>query len=153
MKLYLVRHGEALDETADPARPLSPRGREEVERVALFLRAAGIRLGHVNHSGKRRAQETAELLAEAVMPEGRVQSLAGIMPLDPVEPFVEDLEGWSADALVVGHLPFLGRALARLLCGDAEQELVAFPPAAVACLERGTRGWRLCWMVRPDVLP
>ena len=33
MKLYLMQHGEAQPEEQDPARPLTDRGRAEVEPV------------------------------------------------------------------------------------------------------------------------
>ena len=41
MKLYLVRHGEAVSRSQDPERPLSQRGRSDVEGVATRLAKAG----------------------------------------------------------------------------------------------------------------
>ena len=43
MKLYLMQHGDALQKDVDPDRPLSPRGRRDIEKIAAFLhRIAGI---------------------------------------------------------------------------------------------------------------
>jgi len=42
MKLYFMRHADALDGMEDAIRPLSPRGKEEAQRVARFLKQAGI---------------------------------------------------------------------------------------------------------------
>jgi phosphohistidine phosphatase SixA len=42
MDFYLVRHGEAKPASEDPARPLTDRGRKEVERVARALAAREI---------------------------------------------------------------------------------------------------------------
>ena len=36
MRLLLVQHGEAVPESEDPDRPLSARGRAEIEAVAAF---------------------------------------------------------------------------------------------------------------------
>ena len=65
MRLYLVQHGDAVPERLDPERPLSAAGRREVEAVARLLAGAGARVAHVVHSGKLRAQQTAELLVSA----------------------------------------------------------------------------------------
>ena len=52
MKLYIVRHGDALSGERDPDCPLSARGRVDAERLAGLLRAGGIRAARVVHSGK-----------------------------------------------------------------------------------------------------
>lgn len=43
-------------------------GREEVERVARVGAAAGVRPASILRSGKTRAQQTAEIVAELVKP-------------------------------------------------------------------------------------
>ncbi len=40
MELYLVQHGEAMSEAQNPERPLTVRGREEVQRVSAVGAAA-----------------------------------------------------------------------------------------------------------------
>jgi probable phosphoglycerate mutase len=61
--LYLVRHGEQLDaEHGMPDGPLSPRGRRQAERIAERL--SGVPFTGAWHSPLRRAQETAQVLAE-----------------------------------------------------------------------------------------
>ena len=63
MRRYLVQYGDAVPERLDPERPLSPAGRREVEAVAHLFASTGARVVRVAHSGKLRAQQTAELLA------------------------------------------------------------------------------------------
>ena len=63
MKLYLVQHGEAKSKDEDEKRPLTDQGRQGVERVAAFLKGAGVETKRVIHSGKLRAEQTAEILA------------------------------------------------------------------------------------------
>jgi phosphohistidine phosphatase len=152
MRLYLVQHGAALDRQVDPARPLSEQGAKEVTRMAKALGAAGVRVERIWHSGKRRAEQTAAILARQLLSGGSIDWVTGIDPLDSVQEFVADADVWLEDTLVVGHLPFLSRMVSLLLCGDPERELVVFLPGSVVCLERGHTGqWSLLWMLRPDL--
>jgi phosphohistidine phosphatase len=154
MRLYLVQHGAALAKEVDPQRPLSEAGREDVRALAEFLKGAGVRVERVWHSGKLRAEQTAQLLAGSVLPRGKIQKVGGIGPEDDVAGFVSDADVWEHDTLMVGHLPFLSRLAARLVTGDAEREIAAFQPGSLICLERrdGDR-WILLWMLRPEILP
>src|SRR5918996_6119021 len=86
MRLYLVQHGDAVPEQLDPERPLSAAGRRDVESVARLLARNGIRAERLAHSGKLRAQQTAELLAAALVPGMVLEAMAGLNPNDPVEP-------------------------------------------------------------------
>jgi phosphohistidine phosphatase len=152
MRLYLVQHGEALAKEVDPERPLSGRGRLDVERLADFLRRVGIRVAHVAHSGKTRARQSAEILAAALL-QGNVESRSGIDPKDPIEPVAEEVASWSRDTMLVGHLPFMGRLASWLLWQGEHPNSVAFRPGSVVCLERGDgREWTLAWMIRPELL-
>ncbi len=152
MKLYLAQHGVALGKQEDPARALSGQGVQEVTRMAAALEDAGVRVARVWHSGKRRAEQTAAILADRVLQQGDIDWITGIDPLDPVQEFVTDADVWLEDTLVVGHLPFLSRLVSLLLCGDAERELVSYLPGSVVCLQRGETGcWTLQWMLRPDL--
>ena len=68
MEVYLVQHGEAKREEEDPARPLTGRGKREAEGVARAAERAGLAPAEILHSGKRRAQETAEIFAARLKP-------------------------------------------------------------------------------------
>ena len=74
MRVYLVQHGESRPEEEDPQRSLTDEGVRNVEKIARFLRPLGLKLETIWHSGKPRAQQTAELLADAV------PSSQGILP-------------------------------------------------------------------------
>ena len=153
MRLYLVQHGAALDRETDPARPLSASGREDVKAMADFLKGAGIRVERVWHSGKSRAEQTAQLLAKAVLSRGKIEKVGGIDPDDDVAGFVSDADVWEQDTLVVGHLPFMSRLVARLVAGDPEHAIAGFTPGSVVCLERcDVDRWMLLWILRPDLL-
>jgi len=154
MKLYLVQHGEAVAKAQDPERPLTSEGERDVRVLAARLKAAGVRVERVWHSGKKRAEQTAKLLAAALLPRGRrPQAISGIDPGAPVAEFCVDADVWQEDTLVVGHLPFMARLVALLVTGDSEREVVDYRPGSVVCLQRSEAGhWVLSWMIRPDVL-
>lgn len=152
MKLYLVQHGEALPGDVDPERPLSQQGQQDVQAMAEMLDAAGVRVARVWHSGKRRADQTAAIIAGYVCPHCRTEAIDGIRPNDSTAEFSQDVDVWQEDTLIVGHLPFMSRLVSRLACGDPERELVSYVPGSVVCLERcGAHSWSVQWMLRPDV--
>jgi phosphohistidine phosphatase len=153
MRIYLAQHGLAVSKEVDPERPLSEEGWEDMRHLARFLEGAGLRVGLVLHSGKIRAQQTAALLAEVLLPGGQPQSRDGLNPNDPVEPLAVETTGWATDTLLVGHLPFLGRLATRLLASDPERQILGFQPGTMACLERDPAGqWMLAWMLRPELI-
>jgi phosphohistidine phosphatase len=150
MRLYLVQHGDAVSERLDPERPLSATGRQEVKAVARLLTRADVRLAHVFHSGKLRAQQTAELLATALAHGTVPQVMAGLNPNDPVEPTLRTIADWTSDVMLVGHMPSMGKLVARLLAGDERKPVAAFVPGTVVCLERDeVENWTIVWMVHP----
>ncbi|MET1127888.1 MAG: phosphohistidine phosphatase SixA [Thermoproteota archaeon] len=152
MLVCLVQHGEAVSEEVDPRRPLSERGRAEVERVARLLARAGFKPGRIIHSGKLRAQQTAEILAKELGVE-RVEKGEGLDPLADPAPWLERLEAASEDTVVVGHLPFLAKLAGLMLVGSQDAEPVRFRYGGVFCFEKAEGRWRLVWAVTPDVVP
>lgn len=153
MKLYLVQHGDAVSKEVDSERPLSERGRADVRAVAAFLARAGVRVSAIRHSGKKRAEQTAELLAAAVGGGARVAVHSGIDALDPVVDFAQRTEEWTEDTMAVGHLPFMGKLVSHLVVGDETASAVSFRPGTIVCLEREPEGgWSVAWMIRPDLV-
>jgi phosphohistidine phosphatase len=155
MQLYLVQHGDAVPESVDPARPLSERGRDDIRKLADFLAEAGIRVGQVLHSGKRRASDTASLLIEAVGAGAAVEVMEkGLSPKDSPEYLVEAAGTWQNDTLVVGHEPFMSRFLSRLVLGREKPAIVDFTPGTIVCLARRpvTGAWFIAWMLSPELL-
>lgn len=149
MRVYLVRHGEARPKEEDPERSLSERGERDVRKLAEFLKSAGVEVGQVIHSGKRRAMQTAQILAEAL----GSSELKADESLDPeADPSLTLGKLTGSDVMLVGHLPHLSRLLSLLLIGSSERELVDIASAGAVCLERRGDSWLLLWAVRPDIL-
>lgn len=153
MKLYLVQHGEACSKDIDPERPLTTEGLADINRLAAFVSQAGIRVQRVIHSGKLRAQQTAECLAPAMAPDIELISSDHIKPND--EPSAVDWknECQELDTLIVGHLPFMSRLVSYLLVENDKQLITAYQPGSMVCLQSDEYGhWLINWMIRPDLL-
>ncbi len=153
MELYVVQHGAALAKKVDPERPLSEQGIRDVESVAAFMAGAAIRVGVIFHSGKRRAAQTAEILARRIGREELPKKLSGIGPLDPVESLVPMIDLWCSNTMVVGHQPFMGRLVSLLAGRNTSIDVVAFCPGTVVRLDRlDDGGWSAGWMIRPELV-
>jgi phosphohistidine phosphatase len=155
MDLYLMQHGEATSEADDPARPLTVAGRTAVAQVAARAQTAGVRIDTCMHSGKLRAEQTALVLADAVA-GGRVESLDGLAPNDPIAPVVQWLGGRTRDQSValVGHLPFLDRLASSLVAGDEDGQVISFQMGGLVKLvpKRDRDGFAVAWVLAPDIV-
>lgn len=151
MQYYLVQHGEARLETEDPARPLTQRGRQEVQRVARQAAALALPLVEIRHSGKLRAQQTAAILGEQLSPACGIREMDGLAPMDDPAKAQNVLETIGHPLMVVGHLPHLSRLASSLLVGDPGKEIVQFRMGAIVCLAKTGGGWRLQWILTPEL--
>jgi phosphohistidine phosphatase len=154
MKLYLVQHGAACDKEIEPEQPLTAGGKSDVDRLAAFLRQAGIRPVRIIQSGKLRAAQTAECLAVALAPGVAVETCAAINPGDDPRAFDWKHATGMKDSLLVGHLPFLSKLVSLLLVGDETRPVVSYQTGSVVCLVLADDGgWRIEWMIRPELVP
>jgi len=153
MQLCLVQHGAAKTEAEDPQRGLTEKGRRTVERMAAFLTSLAFSLDRIEHSEKLRARQTAEILAAQLQPrEGTVQ-IPGITPNDDVEPMVARLAKEEKNIMLVGHLPYLNRLVARLLGLDVNPAVLQFQMGGVVRMDRDDEGqWVVRWVLPPEVL-
>jgi phosphohistidine phosphatase len=153
MKLYLVQHGEASAKDVDPERPLTDRGMKDIDRLAMFLKHAGVQLDSVIHSGKLRAAQTAERLANMLAPGVELQASGIMNPNDNPKAFDWQSESWDKDTLIVGHLPFMAKLVSHLLIEDENRLITAYRPGSIVCLERiSDAHWQIDWMLRPELL-
>lgn len=153
MKIYLVRHGDALPVDQDPHRPLSPKGREDVLKTAQFLARNKIRIERIFHSGKLRSTQTAEILSQHIGKHVAIEYLAGMQPDDTVGSIASYCNHWDNDLMLVGHLPFLGKLVAELILGNESRDFVSLNTASVICMERkGHFTWAINWLIEPNLL-
>lgn len=152
MEVYLVQHGKAKSEVEDPQRPLSDQGRDEVERVAWQVAAAGVKVIRILHSGKLRARQTAEIFARYLAPPLGLEEAGGLNPLDDPDRAKTLVERAPEPLMLVGHLPHLGRLASALILGNPEREIIRFYMGGLVCLTRVEGGWRIGWALTPEVL-
>lgn len=156
MELYLVQHGEAMWESEHPERPLTARGREEVGRVAAVASRMRLRPSEIRHSGKRRAAETAAIVAEALGLRHHVTAVSGLSPNDDVRPVAAELQDTSRSLMLVGHLPFMSRLASLLLTADPDRTVIRFRNGGIVCLVSdepagGPRTWSVTWVLTPEL--
>ena len=153
MKLYLVQHAKAASEEMDPQRSLTEEGRRDVQKVAAFIKPLKLWVDCLWHSGKRRAAETVELLAEVIEIKEAKIARDGLAPNDDVTTLRDELASVQQDIMIVGHLPFLSKLVSLLLAGSELANTVAFRNGGIVCLNRSeTNQWQIDWIVTPELI-
>jgi phosphohistidine phosphatase len=154
MDVYLMQHGKAAAEADDPARPLTDDGRAVVTRVAARAQSAGVRIDRCLHSGKLRAEQTAQILAASVGSTS-AEKRDGLAPNDAIGPMAEWLRGRSGDEsiAVVGHLPYLDRLASALVAGDESAQVVSFQMGGLVKLvpKADRDGFAIAWVLALEI--
>ena len=133
MTLWLLRHGEAEPRArSDAERPLTEQGRKEVRRSAEHLR--GRPLTHILVSPYLRAQQTAEIVREALGLALPLTTVDWITPDDSPREAAKRLDAYPGECLLVSHNPLLGY-LARLLVDGHLQQPLTLHTASLVQLQ------------------
>ena len=152
MKIYLMQHGEAKSRDEDAERSLSEQGRNDVEKMAGFINRSGINVNRIIHSGKLRAQQTAEIISSRIL-NGATEISHLINPGDDISDFVEEIDNTDDALFVVGHLPFLSKLVSFLVSESADQDILIYSPASIVCLQRDDNEcWLINWMLKPELI-
>ena len=93
----------------------------------------------------------AEVLAAALSPPGGVVAVPGLAPKDDVRPVADALALEPGPVMLVGHMPFLGRLAALLICGDLEASAVRFCNGGIVHLTRQEKQWMVSWVLTPEM--
>lgn len=120
MQLYLMQHGIALAGEDDAERPLSPAGVEQIRESAAGIKQLRLAFDLIMASPKRRAHQTAALIAEALRyPYSDIARSGDLLPQAEPAGILSSLTAEPADSrvLLVGHQPCLGRLASHLLGG------------------------------------
>jgi phosphohistidine phosphatase len=153
MRLYLVRHGAAVEESEDPARPLSQTGIDEAQRTGRFISTHfQTNVGSILHSSKMRAAQTAQIMQQHLTPLRGTKQTEGLLPMDDPGIWADRISDMEFDTMLVGHLPHLSRLASTLLCWNSETAIAEFNTGTAACLDGTAGNWHLKWLVGPDVL-
>jgi len=152
MALYLVQHGKSLPKDVDPDQGLSDDGIAETKRIADVARGYQVKVSLIRQSGKKRARQTAEILAEALTPAGGVAEVSGLKPLDDAAACAAALDA-AANTMLVGHLPFMERLAAFLVTGSTDKPVFKFQNSGIVCLEKdpASGSWIIVWTLMPKI--
>lgn len=162
MQLLVVRHADAGDAEEwfrkgrpDSERPLSPKGHDQMTRVAKALRELVPDVDRIVSSPYVRAMQTAEFLQH----EYGIDKLTTTETLEPEsapELFAEWLTKAGANGItaIAGHEPFLSTFVTWLIAGMRESR-VRMKKAGAAFLkldEISAGEAELLWLLTPDQL-
>ena len=152
MPLYLVQHGKNLSKDVDPDKGLSEEGFDEVRRIADVAKGYAVVVNAIAHSGKKRARQTAEVFAEALVPAKGVSERGGLGALDDVAAAAKGLNP-EENLMLVGHLPFMEKLTGHLTAGDAETRVFKFQNGGIVCLDADPDGggWVIKWTLMPHI--
>src|SRR2546423_13462092 len=78
MKLYFLRHAEAVEGPDDADRLLSPRGKRQAREVGRFLKRAAVEFDAAYSSPLVRARQTAEIVLE-ICGAGELESAEALL--------------------------------------------------------------------------
>ncbi|WP_243546524.1 SixA phosphatase family protein [Pseudodesulfovibrio tunisiensis] len=117
MRIHLMQHGVCLPKELDPQQPLSPVGREIVEKSGIAAQKMGLAFDAIVSSPKQRAMQTAKIMAEATSyPAKAILVTDAVKAKAPVSTTMDYLSDLGAESILVcGHLPSLNEVASHLL--------------------------------------
>lgn len=158
MRIYLMQHGPNLSKDKDPEEGLSREGSRLVQAVATAMAGMGLGFARVVTSPKKRARQTAVLVARAcghdeaaIHPSPAAKAMAD--PNDTLS-LIPELPADGA-CLLVGHLPNLARLASLLLCGDVDGVKLAFHRGGLCRIDAQAPqpgAGELVWQIPPETL-
>lgn len=134
MALYLVQHGKALPGGSDPDPGLSEEGKADAMRIAAVARDYRVTVTAIEHSGRKRALQTARIFNDMLGPGIPTEESAGMGPKDDVITFAALLD-LSKNRMYVGHLPFMEKLVSYLITGDTDRPVLKFQNAGIVCMD------------------
>lgn len=121
--------------------------------MADFVRPLALKVDRLWHSGKARAEQTAEIYAGALTVVEGPTARDGLKPNDNVALLRDELAITSGDTMIVGHMPFVSRLATLLLTGYESPPVVTFVNGGIVCLDRtADNRWQVAWSVTTDLL-
>lgn len=150
MKLYVVRHAEAVEKGTMPDinRYLTPEGRRFFRTTVKRLDKKGGEPDVIFTSPLVRAVQTAEILAEGIAFDGTVAAVDELASELPKEGLLKLLEGVTEakSVALVGHEPHLGDLVRELL---GRSDPFSFTKGGCICikLDRESGSASFKWMI------
>jgi len=157
MEIYLMQHGQAFSEDADPERSLTPDGENQIKASARALTKIGVGVDLIASSPKKRARQTAEIVAQELRyPVDDIKVTEKLQPLAPVQEAIAFLKAYEEKkrVLLAGHLPSLGEIASSLLT-EGSKVSIHFDMGGVCRIDVDllqVGSGELKWYLTPDQL-
>ncbi len=150
MAIFLVQHGVSLPKDKDPQKGLSQNGKEETQKIADVAKFYKIPVTKIIHSGKKRAEQTADIFKKALGIDTSIELTSGINPMDDATAFGNMIDPKS-NVMVVGHLPFMEKLVSHLTTTDLTLFVYKFQNSGIVCLDFDDKGWFIKWTLNPNI--
>lgn len=139
MRLYLLRHAVAVERGTpgyenDADRPLTPKGRRKMEKVAEALKEGGLEIDQIVSSPYVRTRETAHVVAKLF--KLKVAHSDFLVPGSDcfgLKKSLSETYPQAVNMMLVGHEPDLSE-LTCLLIGAPSYALAGYKKGGMACL-------------------
>jgi phosphohistidine phosphatase len=118
----IVQHGDNISKEENPDKPLSTKGRDQIQNLVNFLNVIKWYPERIIHSGKLRAAETAEIAGKGTGCT-LIEVEEYLDPKDDPARLVKELGERDENILVVGHMPFLGE-LVKKITNSTENDII-----------------------------
>jgi phosphohistidine phosphatase len=160
MELYLLRHGLAVERGArgfedDFSRPLTPKGRRQLRKVAVAVKKLTGSLDLILSSPLVRAKQTAEIVAGEMKLKKRLKYSNALAPGGVAAILLRQLgreKPAPEKVMLVGHEPDLSRLISVLVTGSLQLQL-DFKKAGLCKLDAVTLHAGPCatlaWLLTP----
>jgi phosphohistidine phosphatase len=139
MRLYLMRHGIAIDREdpdcpSEPERYLTPKGMQRTRAAARGLRALRVKPVALLTSPYVRAVQTGEIVCEVLgLDPKRLRTTDALKPEAKPARLAEELTGLGGEVICFGHAPQVDEFIAHAL--KATAPFTALKKSGVAGLD------------------
>jgi phosphohistidine phosphatase len=139
MRLYLMRHGIAIDREdpdcpPDPDRYLTPKGIQRTRAAARGLRALRVKPAALLTSPYVRAVQTGEIVCEVLgLDPKQLRTTDTLKPEAKPARLAEELGRLGGEVICFGHAPHMDEFIAHAL--KATAPFTALKKSGVACLD------------------
>lgn len=144
MNLYILRHGIAVEPgtpgyASDADRPLTPKGKRKLRKIARALKAMKISFDWILSSPYLRARQTADIVATVLGCQRRLEFTDHLGPSGVPAKLIEQLNrplqpehssrraaksAQLENVLLVGHEPYLSALVSLLMSGGTQAGIV-----------------------------
>jgi len=139
MRLYLMRHGIAIDREdpdcpPDPERYLTPKGMQRTRAAARGLRSLRVKPAALLTSPFVRAVQTGEIVCEVLgLDPKQLRTTDALKPEAKPARLAEELGRLGGEVICFGHAPHMDEFIAHAL--KATAPFTALKKSGVACVD------------------